>query len=88
MPTPTPANAVSRADLGAIAYEYMVDQTAFIGSQVMPVFEVAERNGEYPIITIESLLSRQTTNRAARASYSRSDWKFKMGNYDCAEHGW
>lgn len=88
MPTPTPANAVSRADLGAIAYEYMVDQTAFIGGQVMPVFEVGEKNGEYPIITIESLLSRQTTSRAPRASYSRSDWKFKMGNYDCAEHGW
>jgi hypothetical protein len=87
---PTSATTISRPDLGAIAYEYLLtaSQRGFIGLGLLPIFEVPEKNGEYPKIPIESLLKLQSTKRAPRGGYGRSDWEFEMGNYDCEEHGW
>ena len=89
MPRPTSSTTVTRPDLGAIAFEYMSEasQRGFIGLEILPVFEVPEQSGQYPKIPIEALINVPDTKRAPRGTYSRDDWEFEMGNYDCEEHG-
>lgn len=89
MPRPTSSTTVQRPDLGQLAYEYSLSRSpAFIGDQILPVFEVGEKNGNYPVIPTEALLKVPETARAARGAYNRGDWNFEMDNYDCEEHGW
>jgi hypothetical protein len=90
MPRPTSATTLQRADLGALAYEYMMDapDRGFIGMQIMPVFEVVEQSADYPIIPIEALLKLQDTKRAPRTNYNRGDYEFETSTYSCEEHGW
>jgi hypothetical protein len=90
MPRPTSATTLQRPDLGAIAYEYMLEasQRGFIGLSLLPTFDVPEQSAEYPIIPIEAILKLQDVKRALRGSYNRSDYEFKTGNYSCVEKGW
>lgn len=90
MPRPTSSTTVSRPDLGALAFEYALQQSQseFIGTRVMPVFETAEQSGEYPVIPVEAILKQQTTRRAPRSAYNRSDWEFENDTFDCVEYGW
>jgi hypothetical protein len=60
----------------------------FVGLRALPLFEVDEQSGQYPVIPIEAMLKLPDTKRAARGAYNRGDWEFEMGNYDCEEHGW
>ncbi len=90
MPRPTSSTTLQRADLGAIAYEYLLtaSQRGFIGLQILPLFEVPEQSADYPVIPLEALLKMPDTKRAPRANYGRSDWEFETGTYSCEEHGW
>lgn len=90
MPRPTSATTVSRPDLAQVAYEYALEQSQsrFIGTQILPVFNVMERSGQYPVIPLEALLKLPDTKRAPRGKYNRGDWQFELGNYDCTENGW
>lgn len=90
MPRPTSATTLQRPDLGAIAYEYMLEasQRGFIGLSILPVFEVPEQSGDYPIIPIEALLKLQDVKRAPRGNYNRGDYQFETGTYSCSEKGW
>lgn len=90
MPRPTSATTVSRPDLAAVVYEYALEQSQskFIGLQALPVFNVMDRSGQYPVIPLESLLKLPDTKRAPRGKYNRGDWKFELGTYDCVENGW
>ena len=90
MPRPTSATTVQRPDLGAIAYEYMIDAAnrGFIGLEILPIFDVTEQSADYPVIPIESLLKIPDTKRAPRGSYNRSDYEFETGTYACEEYGW
>ena len=90
MPRPTSSTTIQRPDLGALAYEYLLSasQRGFIGTAVMPVFEVPEKAADYPVIPIESMLKAQDTKRAARGKYNRGNWEFETGTYDCTEYGW
>lgn len=89
MARPTSGTTVQRPDLGAIAYEYSLgaSQMGFIGAQVMPFFEVAEKSADYPKIPMEALLTEPNIDRAARGNYARSDWEFETGTYSCKERG-
>jgi hypothetical protein len=60
----------------------------FIGQEIMPVFETPLQSADYPIIPIEALLKLQSTKRAPRTGYNRSDYEFETGTYSCEEHGW
>lgn len=88
MPHPE-TTAIPRNDLGAVAWEYAEDATnrGFIGLRVMPSFNVIKKEGKYPVITIESLLRTQSTKRATRGKYQRSDYTFDEKNYACSEYG-
>lgn len=90
MPNPTAATTIQRPDLGALAYEYMLDasQRGFIGFNVMPVFPVSEQSADYPVIPIESMLKVPSTKRAKRGAYPRGDWEFETNTYSCEEYGW
>lgn len=90
MPRPTAGTTIQRPDLGAIAYEYMLEasQRGFIGLSILPIFETPLQSADYPIIPLESLLKLQETKRAPRGGYNRSDYEFKTGTYACAEYGW
>jgi hypothetical protein len=90
MPRPTSSTTVQRPDLGALAYEYLIDapNRGFIGMSIMPVFEVPEKTADYPKIPIESLIKDQDTKRTANGGYQRGDWKFETGTYNCEEYGW
>ncbi|MFA6148660.1 MAG: major capsid protein [bacterium] len=87
---PKSGTTVGRPDLGAIAYEYLLEasQRGFIGLEIFPIFDVTEQSAQYPIIPLEALLKVPDTSRAPRGAYNRGDWEFEMGNYACRENGW
>ena len=90
MPRPTSATTLQRPDLGALAYEYMLEssQRGFIGLEILPTFDVSEQSADYPVIPIEAILKVPVTKRAPDGSYPRSDWEFETGTYSCEEYGW
>lgn len=90
MPVPTSTTTVQRPDLGSLAWEYMLESSrrGFIGSAVLPIFNVMEQSADYPVIPTESLLKVPDTRRAARSGYARGDWEFTTGTYACQEYGW
>lgn len=88
MPRPTSATTVSRPDLSALAMEYLENQADFIGTRILPYFDVDEQSGQYPVIPAEALLGVPETKRAPRAPYGRDNWEFENDNYNCVENGW
>jgi hypothetical protein len=90
MPRPTSSTTIQRPDLGAIAFEYLINAAdrGFIGLRILPLFEVPEQSADYPVIPIEALLKLQDTKRAPRGGYNRGDYEFETGTYSCEEHGW
>ncbi len=87
---PNPDSTLQRPDLGAIAYEYMLDASrrGFIGLEILPIFPVQKQSGNYPKIPKEAFLKAQPTKRARRGNYNRSDYEFGTGNFSCEEYGW
>lgn len=85
-----PETAVSRPDLGALAYEYMIEaaMALFIGMRLMPIKRVSKSSAEYPVIPLAAFLETPDTKRADRGNYNRSDWNFKFQNYSTEDHGW
>lgn len=90
MPRPTSATTLQRPDLGALAYEYLIDapNRGFIGMEIMPVFAVPEQSADYPKIPVEALIKTRDTKRAPRGTYNRGDWEFETGTYKAQEYGW
>src|SRR4030065_134317 len=90
MPRRTSRTALQRPDLGAIAYEYLLDapNRGFICLDLLPTFEVQEQSADYPVIPFEALLKLQSTARAPRGAYARGDYEFETGTYAGKENGW
>lgn len=91
MPRPTSATTLQRPDLGALMYEYFMglDRQGHIGRLLLPVFGVAEKSAEYPVIPTESLLKvpENGGRRAPRSAYGRDDFEFATELYACLEYG-
>lgn len=87
---PQPNTAAQRADLGQVAYEYMLDAAnrGFIGSSVFPIMDVMEKSADYPIIPTEALLKAKDVNRGSGGDYNRDDYEFEFGTYAAREYGW
>ena len=85
-----PSTAISRPELGALAFEYMIEEalTRFIGMRLMPIKRVGRQSAEYPVIPLAALLESVDTKRADRGNYNRSDWTFDFQNYATEDHGW
>jgi hypothetical protein len=90
MPRPTSATTIQRPDLGALVYEHVIGAAdrGFICLDLLPIFEVLEQSGDYPVIPFEALLKLQPTSRAPRGAYNRGDYEFETGTYACKENGW
>jgi hypothetical protein len=87
---PRSSAAVSRPELGTVAWEYMIEAalTRYIGLQILPIKRVVRQSAEYPVIPMEVFMETPKTERADRGNYNRSDWKFDFQNYSTEEHGW
>lgn len=85
-----PSTAISRPELGAVAYEYMIEaaMTRFIGQRILPIKRVMKQSAEYPVIPLAAMLETPKTERADRGNYNRSDWKFDFQNYSTTRQGW
>lgn len=90
MPAPESGVTIGRPDLGVLAYEHMGDAAAngFIASEVLPVFETAKKDSQFPVMPREAFLKIPNTKRAARGAYNRADYAFGSDNYQCEEDGW
>ncbi len=79
-----------RPELATIAYEYSLKSAnkGFIAEKVLPTFRVPLQYAVYPYIPIESILKVPADlKRAPRSAYKRTDWTFKMNNYNCTDQG-
>ncbi len=85
-----PSTSISRPELGAIAFEYMIEaaMSRFIGQSILPIKRVSKSSAEYPVIPLAAMLETPKTERADRGNYNRSDWKFDFQNYSTVRHGW
>lgn len=90
MPAPTSSTTLQRPDLGAVAYEYMLEasERGFIGLSILPIFPVEKQSADYPKIPIEALIKIPETKRSPKGNYNRGDYEFETGTYACEEYGW
>ncbi|HHN75390.1 MAG TPA: hypothetical protein ENK10_09205 [Acidobacteria bacterium] len=91
MPRPASGTTIQRPDLGALMYEYFMslDRQGFVGRALLPVFEVGDQSGDYPVIPIEQILKVPADGgrRAPRQAYGRDDFEFETGTFSCKEYG-
>lgn len=91
MPSPSPTSAVSnlRPDLQGLFAEFDIamNQSRYIGSQVLRPIEVGLQAGPFGKIKIESLMKNVSTARASGGNYSRSDYEWTPDSYATDEHG-
>ena len=88
-PSPSSSLTTLRPDLSASLMEFdlAANQANFIGTQVMPVIDVASKKGTFGKIPIEQLLQSRDTERAPGSGYNRGQFTFSKASYDCVEHG-
>lgn len=81
---------VPRADLGALAYQFEItgSMRGFIADRILPIVEVGERTGDYPVISKETFLKLYDTKRNFLSEYKRSGAGFEFEDYTCKEYGW
>lgn len=86
---PSKGTAKPRPILGAAAYQVMTDApiSGFIGSVLMPYFDVSENAGIYPVIPAKALFNVPETARSERGNYSRSVEQFESGQFVTRENG-
>ena len=84
---PIASAAIQRPDLRATFMEFDVEaqRRAFIGRQIFPVFEVAEKAGHFGKIPIEALLTDPQTRRAPKSAYNRGDYELSNRYFETAE---
>lgn len=90
MPAPSEHTTIQRPDLGMAVSEYKANgpTMGYIGLEVMPLLEVDEQAGQFPVIPKEALLTIPDTRRAMRGFYNRGDWEFEEGMYSTRINGW
>lgn len=89
MPRPSTSLATLRPDIADafIEFDHAMDQQGYIGTRVLPAFDVPEQAGTYPVIPVEQLLKNPETKRNNKSGYNVLDWEFDDATYRCSEHG-
>ncbi|MEM6260154.1 MAG: hypothetical protein AAGI37_17905 [Planctomycetota bacterium] len=89
MPAPSSSLASLRPDLAEslMEFDFASDQARYIGHLVFPVVPVQKQAGNFGKIPVEQLLKQASTARAPGSGYSRGNWTFEPGTYNCEEHG-
>lgn len=84
---PTSDTTIPRPDLGATAWEAMVDSSEFVGLQVMPIFRVPQHSADFPVIPVEAMFQLIDTLRGITGAYNESDYPFEFGFYRTEDRG-
>lgn len=90
MPSPSVSLVTLRPELEESLEEFdtAADRLGFIGAKVLPVKEVKTAKGNFGLIPIEEKLRNDDKMlRAARAGYSRGDYKFEQASWETFEYG-
>ena len=89
MANPKSSLVTQRPDLAEslMQFDLAADRQGFIGSQVLPVIDVATQAGTFGVVKLEDLLQERETRRASGAGYARSDFQFGTGSYATQEFG-
>lgn len=87
---PIPSTTLQRPDLGVTVenFDLLSDRAGFVGMKIMPVFQTPLEVMNVGRIPLKELLNTRETQRAARGSYNRSDWKFEDWGFATKENGW
>lgn len=86
----SPSTAVNRFDLSMSYGEFALamNQQGFIGHRVLPPIPVAKNASSFAKIPIKALLSPiESTKRASKAGYKRSDFTCDQDSYAVEDHG-
>lgn len=81
------SNATARPDLKAAVIEHQGQESDFIGTMVMPVFDTEKQAGTFPKVTRESIMRTGDTKRAPRSAYNRDGYEVEEGSFKCEENG-
>jgi hypothetical protein len=89
MPSPSSSLATLRPDLAdsLMEFDLAMNMQGFVGTRIMPIFEVATAANIFGKIPIEQLLQRRETRRAPGSGYSRGKFKFTNDSYATQENG-
>jgi len=89
MPTPVLDTVVRRPDLGGAIVEMFEasGSMGYIGTQLLPIQNVNENAGVYPVITKESLMKNVNPARAPKSAYVRTNYDYERGSYMTYEYG-
>ena len=87
--SPGAAGAILRSDIaeGFVEYDAEAEQQGYVGSLVLPFFEVQEQSANFGKINIEETLKEVETLRASGGKYANTDFKLTQDNYATVEHG-
>lgn len=76
-----------RLDLGRAMLEYIFEESAFVGTQVLPIFKTPRKAATFAKITAESLLTPGDVKRAPRSAYNRGEIEAEDQSFECVERG-
>jgi len=82
-----PTSAAQRPDLQAVVFGAADQPSGYIGLNVLPIFNVPEVTGQYPVIPNDVMFSVPETRRTDRGGYHRSDWTWGWDTFKCVENG-
>lgn len=85
-----PKTAITRLDLSLTYSEFSLraNRKGFIGLQILRPVIVGKSSGDYPKVTIESVLGPiEDTRRNADGTYKRSKGEYEMDSFTTVEHG-
>lgn len=89
MPSPSAALTTLRPDLAASfeAFDLEAEKANYIGTQVLPIVQVASQAGQFGIIPLAQLLQQRDTRRSPGSGYARGNFTFQPASFATEEHG-
>jgi len=81
------SRAVPRADLGAAAMEFVMNQADFVAGQVLPELPVKNKSGYIAVVTREGITREVDAKRQAAGGYNRDSFTAEDLLYACQEFG-
>ena len=79
--------AVPRADLGAAAQEFVMNEADFVASEVLPDSSVQQKAAYIAVITREGITREVDAKRQAGGGYNRDSFNAEDMEYACVEYG-
>jgi len=78
---------IPRADLGAAAMEFVMNQADFVAGNVLPELPVQNKSGKIAVVTREGITTEVDAKRAPSGAYNRDSFTAEDLEYACEEFG-